>query len=132
VPVIVNGDILDAASARQALDASGADAVMVGRGAYGRPWMLAALDRALSGQSAEPEPDSEARLAIVIGHLRESLDFYGERNGLRIFRKHLGWYVEHAPWPATPESRRQAKSALCRLESGAEVEAALTSLWLAS
>ncbi len=130
VPVIVNGDILDPASARQALDASGADAVMVGRGAYGRPWMLAALDRALAGRPAEPEPDAETRLAIVIGHMRESLDFYGERHGLRIFRKHLGWYVEHAPWPAPPEARRQAKSALCRLETGAEVETALTRLWL--
>jgi tRNA-dihydrouridine synthase B len=130
VPVIVNGDILDPSSARAALDASGADAVMVGRGAYGRPWMLAALDRALAGRPAEAEPDAEARLAIVIGHLREALDFYGERLGLRIFRKHLGWYVEQAPWPATPEARRTAKSELCRLETGGEVEAALSRLWM--
>jgi nifR3 family TIM-barrel protein len=132
LPVIVNGDIVDAASARTALAASGADAVMVGRGAYGRPWMLAELDRDLAGGGETPEPALEARLAIAIEHLRESLDFYGERLGLRIFRKHLGWYIEHAPWPESPAVRRQAKSELCRLESGIEVEAALTRLWLNS
>ena len=130
LPVIVNGDILDPRSARQALDASGADAVMIGRGAYGRPWMLAQLDRALAGLEVGEDPDREVRLAIVIDHLRESLAFYGERNGLRVFRKHLGWYVENAAWPASAQVRRQAKSDLCRLESGSAVEAGLTRLWL--
>ncbi|WP_256375877.1 tRNA dihydrouridine synthase DusB [Caulobacter sp. S45] len=130
LPVIVNGDIVDAASARLALDLSGADAVMIGRGAYGRPWMLAALDCSLAGVDAIPDPDPEMRLAIVIEHLRESLAFYGDRLGLRIFRKHLGWYVEHAPWPASAVVRRQAKGDLCRLESGAEVEVGLKRLWL--
>ena len=129
LPVVVNGDIVDAASARRALQHSGADAVMIGRGAYGRPWFLAALDRALSGGGEVAEPDAPTRLGIVIEHLRASVAFYGEALGLRVFRKHLGWYVERAPWPVQAEARRAAKSALCRLETAREVEAGLTRLW---
>ena len=130
LPVIVNGDIIDTASAREALKASGADAVMVGRGLYGRPWMAAVMEAALAGGEAVEEPGPEARLEIVIGHLRDSLAFYGDRIGLRCFRKHLGWYVERAPWPACPQARRQAKAELCRLESPAEIERGLERLWL--
>jgi len=54
----------------------------------------------------------------------------GEALGLRVFRKHLGWYVERAPWPDGPEARRQAKAALCRLQSAREVEQGLVRLWL--
>jgi len=135
IPVIVNGDVVDAASARAALAASGADAVMLGRGVYGRPWLAAELDRALDGDRADAAPDAAARFALVIEHFRDSLAFYaaGRRAddlGLKMFRKHLGWYVEHAPWPETPEARRAAKATLCRLETPAEVEAALADLWL--
>jgi tRNA-dihydrouridine synthase len=80
--------------------------------------------------SSAQEPDREARLAIVLDHFREALAFYGERLGLKTFRKHLGWYVEQAPWPACPAERRAAKARLCRLETPAEVEAALEALWL--
>ncbi len=73
--------------------------------------------------------DAFPTLKVVLGHLGETLTFYGDRLGLKIFRKHLGWYVERAPWPASPETRRQAKSALCRLESAGEVEAGLSRLW---
>ena len=62
------------------------------------------------------EPDAEERLAIVIEHLRASVAFYGVPLGLKMFRKHLGWYVEQAPWPADPLERRAAKSRLCRLD----------------
>jgi tRNA-dihydrouridine synthase len=102
---------------------------MLGRGIYGRPWLAAALEQALQGEGADREPDLEARLSIVLDHFRESLAFYGDRLGLKMFRKHLGWYVEQAPWPETAEARREAKGRLCRLESAAEVEAALTALW---
>jgi len=129
LPLAVNGDIVDAASARAALAQSGADAVMVGRGVYGRPWLLAGLEAALAAGAEIEEPDAQARLAIVLEHMADSLRFYGERLGLRIFRKHLGWYVEQAPWPADAAARRQAKARLCRLGSGAEVERALTALW---
>jgi tRNA-dihydrouridine synthase B len=130
LPVIVNGDIVDAASAREALLLSGADAVMLGRGAYGRPWIAAAIQASLEGRRPMDEPGPTERLGIVLDHFRDSLNFYGDALGLRIFRKHLGWYVERAPWPVSPEARRTAKATLCRLECPAEVEAALCELWL--
>ena len=129
IPVIVNGDIIDLATARAALAQSGADGVMIGRGAYGRPWIAAAIEAALAGGTAAEEPGAEARLDIALQHLTETCAFYGERLGLRIFRKHLGWYVERAPWPADPAERRVAKSRLCRLESAAEVAVGLSALW---
>ncbi len=102
---------------------------MIGRGAYGRPWIAASIDRALDEAGNAAEPNLSARLGIVLDHLADSLEFYGDALGLKIFRKHLGWYVEHAPWPANADDRRAAKSALCRLESPHEVERALTHLW---
>ena len=121
IPVAVNGDIVDAASARSALEQSGADAVMIGRGGYGRPWIAAQIEAGLEGRPFV-EPDAAARLAIVIDHFRASLAFYGEGLGLKMFRKHLGAYVEAAPWPADAALRREAKSNLCRLETPSEVE----------
>ena len=132
LPLIVNGDIVDGASAREALAQSGADAVMIGRGIYGRPWAAAAIAKALAGKAGavSEEPGGQARLAIALDHFREALAFYGDRLGVKIFRKHLGWYVEKAPWPASPVARRAAKAALCRLEDPAEIEAGLAALWL--
>jgi tRNA-dihydrouridine synthase B len=128
LPVIVNGDIVDGDSARAAMEQSGADAVMVGRGVYGRPWIAAEITAALAGEAFEA-PGPEARLAIALDHLRRSIAFYGERLGLRIFRKHLASYVDNAPWPTQAEARRSARSALCRLEDASLVEAGLTALW---
>jgi nifR3 family TIM-barrel protein len=130
IPVIVNGDIITAEQAREALDRSGADGLMLGRGVYGRPWLAAHLERALIDGAQLQEPDREERLAIVLEHLRASADFYGLPLGLKMFRKHLGWYIEQAPWPADPLERRAVKARLCRLETLEEVEAALTDLWL--
>ena len=129
VPVLVNGDIIDGATAREALWQSGADGVMIGRGVYGRPWIATAIEAALDGR-AFVEPDAEERLAIALTHFRRSLEFYGERQGLKMFRKHLASYVEAAPWPETPEARRTARATLCRLEDPAAVERELTQLWL--
>ncbi|MBS0360599.1 MAG: tRNA dihydrouridine synthase DusB [Proteobacteria bacterium] len=128
IPVIVNGDIVDGATARAALAASGADGVMVGRGVYGRPWIAAQIAAELDGLAFE-EPDAETRLAIALAHFRDSLGFYGERLGLKIFRKHLAAYIEQAPWPENPEARREARGRLCRLEDPAAVEAGLAALW---
>jgi nifR3 family TIM-barrel protein len=129
VPLIVNGDIVDLASAQVALEASGADGIMIGRGAYGRPWIAAQIDAGLQGRVL-PDPDMETRLDIALGHFRNALSFYGERLGLKMFRKHLASYIEAAPVPESPEARRAARAELCRLETPAEVEAALTRLWL--
>jgi nifR3 family TIM-barrel protein len=131
IPVVVNGDIVDAVSAREALAQSGAAGVMIGRGAYGRPWIAAQVEAELEG-AASGEPDRDARLALVLEHMDETLKFYGDRLGVRIFRKHLGWYVERAPWPADPGARRAAKARLCRLEQPAMIERDLTDLWTSS
>lgn len=129
IPVIVNGDIITAEQARAALSQSGADALMLGRGVYGRPWLAAHLERALIDGTQLREPEREARLAIVIEHLRAAAAFYGLPLGLKMFRKHLGWYIEQAPWPEDPLERRAAKARLCRLETPLEVEEALAVLW---
>jgi len=129
IPVIVNGDVTDVTSARVALAQSGADAVMIGRGAYGRPWIAAAIDRALSCGGEMAEPDIDGRLAIALDHLRDSVRFYGDEHGVRIFRKHLGWYIAHAPAPRSAEERRAARAKLCRLVLPGEVESALIDLW---
>ena len=122
IPVIVNGDVVDVASAREALAQSGADAIMIGRGAYGRPWIASVLGGRMR------EPDLEMRLAVALDHFADTLRFYGDALGLRVFRKHLGWYVEHAPW-GDAAARRAAKSQLCRLNSARAVEDALAALW---
>jgi nifR3 family TIM-barrel protein len=129
LPVIVNGDIMDAASARAALAQSGADAVMIGRGAYGRPWIAAALDRALNDGAEMSEPDAASRLGIALEHFTDTLRFYGDALGLKVFRKHLGWYVEQASIPADPQQRRAHKARLCQIDHAKDVESALTELW---
>jgi tRNA-dihydrouridine synthase B len=129
LPVIVNGDVVDDTTALAALAHSEADAIMIGRGAYGRPWIPSAIGRALETGTAMIEPSLPQRLAIIIEHLTESLRFYGDVLGLKTFRKHLGWYVAHAPLPMSDASKRAAKSQLCRLESPRQVIAGLTALW---
>jgi nifR3 family TIM-barrel protein len=128
IPVIVNGDVIDLASARAALAQSGADGVMIGRGAYGRPWIAASIAAGLRGEAYE-EPDLEQRLTIVLEHFQAALDFHGDHHGVRIFRKHLGWYIEAAPTPHDPALRRQAKATLCRLEDPKSIIEGLIRLW---
>jgi nifR3 family TIM-barrel protein len=129
LPVIVNGDITDVHTARTALAESGADAVMIGRGCYGRPWIAASIEHALASDEQIAEPDMTMRLGIALDHFRDSLKFYGDDHGVRIFRKHLGWYLENAPWPAAAETRREGKSHACRLTEPHEVETFLIDLW---
>lgn len=129
IPVVVNGDVIDLATAREALARSGADGVMIGRGAYGRPWIARQIEQGLAGESAV-EPEAEERLEAVLEHFAETLTFYGDRLGVRIFRKHLGWYIERAPWPDDAAERRAAKGRLCRLEDPAMIERELTRLWV--
>jgi tRNA-dihydrouridine synthase B len=96
IPVIANGDILSIADAKACLKASGADGVMVGRGANGRPWLLTQIDDALSGREISAAPDAEQRWEIVRSHYMDALELYGERLGARIVRKHIGWYLDAA------------------------------------
>jgi nifR3 family TIM-barrel protein len=128
LPVIVNGDITDTATARDALAQSGADAVMIARGSYGRPWAAATIAAGLAGQELS-EPDAQARLGIVLEHFTRTLSFYGEALGLRIFRKHLGWYLERAPFPVSAAEKRAAKSHLCQIDQAKGVESGLIAFW---
>ena len=96
VPVVVNGDIVDIATARAALAASGADGVMIGRGAQGKPWLLAGIAAALAGAPVPGAPHGAALAEMVAGHHAEMLAFYGTDLGGRAARKHLGWYMDHA------------------------------------
>ncbi|HEY2011213.1 MAG TPA: tRNA dihydrouridine synthase DusB [Rhizomicrobium sp.] len=129
IPVIVNGDIIDAASARAALAQSGADAVMIGRGTYGRPWIAGVLDDALKTDADIAEPGLASRLGIALQHFTDTMRFYGDALGLKIFRKHLGWYIEQALCPADPALRRAARSRLCQIDNAAGVESNLAALW---
>lgn len=130
VPVIANGDITDAATARAALAASGAAGVMIGRGAQGAPWRLAQVAAAL-GQGRAPEVPQGAALGdLVIGHYQDMLAFYGSDLGLRIARKHLGWYLDQAGLTArraevlTADSPAQVIAALRGAFAAPEREAA--------
>lgn len=96
VPVIANGDIVSAATAQLALAASGADGVMIGRGAQGAPWVLAEIGHALYGTPAPTVPSGGALADLVIEHYHEILSFYGLKLGVKVARKHLGWYMESA------------------------------------
>lgn len=96
IPVIANGDITDAVSARKALSASGAAGVMVGRGAQGAPWRLAQIAAGLAGGPVPGTPGRAAIAALAQEHFAAACGFYGRALGARVVRKHLGWYLEEA------------------------------------
>lgn len=119
IPVIVNGDIVDLASAKRALALSGADGVMLGRGAIGAPWLATEIEAGLSGLCYR-RPHGSALTEIVLGHFQASLSFYGSQLGVRVFRKHLAAYLTKAR-PGCKSSLREMRARLCRLETPTEV-----------
>jgi nifR3 family TIM-barrel protein len=119
VPVIANGDIVDAATARAALALSGADGVMIGRGARGRPWLVGQVAALLAGRTPRPAPKGAALAAHVCAHYQAMLGFYGRDLGLRVARKHLGWYLDHVPGSGALRAR------ILRLTDPGQVLAAL-------
>lgn len=93
IPVIVNGDICSVADAREALRQSGADGVMIGRGAYGRPWLLRQVMDDLAGQTVRPDPSLGEQYRAILEHYEAMLSHYGTEVGVNMARKHIGWYT---------------------------------------
>lgn len=103
IPVFANGDIDSPQKAAQVLRATGADAVLVGRAAQGRPWIFREIAHFLATGEQLPPPSIGEVRQILLGHLRALHDFYGELQGVRIARKHLGWYVKNRPEQSAEE-----------------------------
>ena len=93
IPVIANGDINSIDDAVSALEQSGADGVMIGRGAYGRPWLLGQVMRFLQTGERPGDPAIADQYAMIVGHYHAMLDHYGTEIGVNMARKHIGWYT---------------------------------------
>ncbi|RZS78208.1 tRNA-U20-dihydrouridine synthase [Pigmentiphaga kullae] len=97
IPVIANGDIDTPEKARRVLDATGADAVMIGRAAQGRPWLFREIDHYLRTGTRLPAPTQAEMRELLLQHLDDHYRFYGEYTGVRTARKHIGWYLGSLP-----------------------------------
>ncbi len=100
IPVIVNGDICSLSDAREALRQSGADGVMIGRGAYGRPWLLGQVMAELSGGGPRLDPSLDEQLEVMLEQYEDMLSLYGTHTGVNLARKHIGWYTKGLPGSA--------------------------------
>jgi len=97
IPVVANGDVTTLDDARDILEQSGADGVMIGRGCLGRPWFLGQVTHFLTTGERLPDPDVSRRMEILLGHYNDMLSHYGEAIGLSNARKHVGWYSRGLP-----------------------------------
>jgi len=126
IPVIANGDITCTATARRALAASGGAGVMLGRGVRGRPWRLAEIGASIWDAPAPQIPEGAALADMVAGHYEDMLSFYGTALGLRVARKHLGWYLDAAE--ADPAARRPVLTGTHPARVLAAIRSAVSSL----
>lgn len=108
IPVVANGDLTCPEDAPEMLRRSGADAVMIGRGAYGRPWIVGQVAALLDGRPVAAAPAGATLGDLVCEHYDMILSHYGQVPGVRIARKHLGWYLDTLPQGRVPGARRKA------------------------
>lgn len=125
LPVIANGDIVDAASARTAMRESGATGVMLGRGVTGRPWRLAEVSHALFGTPYEA-PTAEQKLASILAQVDASVELYGEKLGVRVVRKHVAAFVDAWCEDYGLPSMAERRVALCRVDDAGALKDGLT------
>jgi tRNA-dihydrouridine synthase B len=110
IPVIANGDIDDPVKAKKVLEYTGADGVMIGRAAQGRPWLFRQIDHYLHTGERLADPSVSQQRDLLMDHLRRIHEFYGEATGVRVARKHIGWYTKRLP------GQRQFRSVINRIE----------------
>lgn len=119
IPVIANGDIATPEKARAVLEQTGADAIMIGRAAQGRPWIFREIDHYLRTGEHLPPPRVSEIHAILVEHLQDHYDFHGEYSGCRIARKHIAWYTHGL------RGANEFRQAMYKLDSTAEQLAAV-------
>ena len=119
IPVVANGDIETPEEARRVLQATGADGIMLGRAAQGRPWLFRQVGHFLASGETLPEPDVGERQRVLLEHLEGLYDLYGEQQGTRVARKHIGWTVRGLP------GAEAFRAAVVRIDAAVQQHAAV-------
>ena len=129
IPVLANGDVLSPQHAQDVLKHSNADGLLIGRGAQGRPWLFAQIRALLDRGEILPDPSQQEQADTLLQHIAAIHTFYGPQAGLRIARKHIGWYLQH--WPGGPNLRRNLMRLNVAAEQLSQLERGLRQLQMA-